>query len=118
MKTALESIISDRPLKFRIWDCLTKCMIYPDQGYQGHFILSLSGQFHNLQNGSGGKETVVSQFTGYRDTTGRDIYEGDIVVAPDKAPLTVRFHNGQYEPKLDGAQVKVIGHIFDSQPDF
>ena len=68
-----------RQLKFRAWDTLAKQFIYPDRGYQGHFILTLNGQFQNLQNGSGGDEYVVQQWTGLNDYENNNIYEGDIV---------------------------------------
>jgi hypothetical protein len=71
--------MSNIRLKFRAWDTLAKQFIYPDRGYQGHFILTLTGQFQNLQNGSGGDEYVVQQWTGLKDSKGIDIYEGDRV---------------------------------------
>ena len=71
--------MSNRRLKFRVWDKLAKQFIYPDRGYQGHFILTLNGQFQNLQNGSGGDEYVVQQWTGLNDYENNNIYEGDIV---------------------------------------
>ena len=65
--------------KFRVWDKLEQRFIYPDKGYQGHFIIDLNGRFHNLQNGSGGDEYVVQQYIGLDDVNGTPIYEGDIV---------------------------------------
>ena len=68
-----------RPLKFRCWDKLAKQFTYPDKGYQGHYVLTLNGEFWNLQNGSGGDEYVVQQWTGLTDYERNYIYEGDIV---------------------------------------
>jgi uncharacterized phage protein (TIGR01671 family) len=65
--------------KFRIWDKLSEKYIYPDKGYQGHFVIDLNGCFHNLQNGSGGDECIVQQYVGAEDKNGVSIYEGDIV---------------------------------------
>ena len=69
----------NRTLKFRAWDKLAKQFTYPDKGYQGHYVLDLNGRFQNLQNGSGGDEYVVQQWTGLTDYESNDIYEGDIV---------------------------------------
>ena len=68
-----------RQLKFRVWDKLENRFIYPDKGYQGHYVLDLNGKFHNLQNGSGGDEYVVQQFIGVLDKQGKEIFEGDLV---------------------------------------
>ena len=68
-----------RKLKFRAWDKLEKRFIYPDKGYQGHYVLDLNGRFQNLQNGSGGAEYVVQQFTELYDKNKKPIYEGDRV---------------------------------------
>lgn len=65
--------------KFRVWDKLEKRFIYSDSENKEHYVLTLSGEFHNLQNGSGGKECVIQQFSGIYDKDGRGIYEGDIV---------------------------------------
>jgi uncharacterized phage protein (TIGR01671 family) len=75
----MDIINTQRAIKFRAWDKLEKRFTYPDKGYQGHYVLTLNGQFQNLQNGSGGDEYVVQQFTGLKDYESNDIYEGDIV---------------------------------------
>ena len=97
-----------RQLKFRAWDTLAKRFTYPDQGYQGHFVLTLNGQFQNLQNGSGGDEYVVQQWTGLKDSEGKDIYEGDRIEFYSKDRKTyyfgeIRFTDGSF-------LVKIVGH--------
>jgi len=65
--------------KFRVWDKLAKRMIYPHNDNQQHFIIDLNGRFHNLQNGSGGDDYVIQQYTGLTDSNDNPIYEDDIV---------------------------------------
>ena len=69
----------NRQRKFKVWDKLAQRMIYPDKGYQQHYIIDLYGRFHNLQNGSGGDDYVVIEYTGLTDSKDKEICEGDIL---------------------------------------
>ena len=120
-----------RQLKFRAWDKLAKQFTYPDKGYQGHFVLDLNGRFHNLQNGSGGDEYVVQQFTGLYDKNKKPIYEGDrvrfaytenrdffgeVVYFEDRATFGVKSKNAgeNFEDLAYHMQFfEVVGNIFE-----
>ena len=117
-----------RELKFRAWDIDEKRFIYPNKRYQGHHVLTLNGQFQNLQNGSGGDEYVVQQFTGIKDSKGIDVYEGDIIrgkfLDTDYNHLKTinaevvwieryaSFNIGIEEWRYSGEPVTIIGNIF------
>jgi len=117
-------------LKFRVWDKLTKQHTYPDKGYQGHFMLTLNGEFHNFQNGVGGNEVIVEQWTGLTDKTGRDIYVGDVIEIHSETYncdvthevsfafgiFGVIFDEGELPMPLLGSEkkMKVIGNIHET----
>jgi len=80
---SLRNLGAKRVIKFRAWDTRAERFTFPDIGYQGHYCITLGGSFVNLQNGSGGEEYILQQFTGLQDADGVDVYEGDIVEFSD-----------------------------------
>jgi hypothetical protein len=124
----MDIINTQRAIKFRAWDKLAKQFTYPDKGYQGHYVLTLNGQFQNLQNGSGGDEYVVQQWTGLNDYENNNIYEGDIVRYELDGTIytqTVGWGNNGWEmidtrlystPLITNLpNFEVIGNIFESK---
>ena len=123
--------MKNRELKFRAWDKLAKQFTYPDKGYQSHFVLDLNGKFHNLQNGSGGDEYIVQQFTGLYDNNKKPIYEGDrvrfaytenrdffgeVVYYEDRATFGVKTKNAgeDFNDLVDYMKFfEVVGNIFE-----
>jgi len=125
----MDTTNTQRTIKFRAWDKLAKQFTYPDKGYQGHYILTLNGQFQNLQNGSGGDEYVVQQWTGEYDKNKKEIYEGDIVrvtseeyinenfvaeVIFAEASFLTRINNNDIRGLWSGDDIEVIGNIFEN----
>ena len=116
--------------KFKVWDKLAQHMIYPDKGYQQHYILDLNGRFHNLQNGSGGDDYVVMEYTGLTDKNGNPICEDDIVKWGDlnylvewndiaykwqgRCPYYHSYHHPTTENFRDLMNGIIVGNIFEN----
>jgi uncharacterized phage protein (TIGR01671 family) len=116
-----------------VWDKMRLQFIYPHNDNQQHFIIDLNGRFHNLQNGSGGDDYVIQQYTGLTGNNDDPIYEGDIIIDNQKQKYEIIFdeNHARYDLKVCGENklrgqtsygteiyekkhIEVIGNIFEN----
>lgn len=129
----------NREIKFRIWDkkynCFTSTPDYPGVSLHciPNYFLSENGELQNLIS-TGNDEFytkeksvhdnfVIQQYTGVKDKTGKEIYEGDFL---KDFEFPVFFRDGcffvaiMYDLteaalyELDKTELEVIGNIFQN----
>lgn len=98
--------MTDRPIKFRVWNATTKKMHYLEstKDEHNHYLQVGSGGFW-LYESISGKLMACSkdgdsllEFTGLKDKNRVEIWEGDILApfSEDIGPYTVTFENGSF----------------------
>lgn len=101
--------------RFRRFDGLHDTMMMGRDG---------EASYYNLQNGSGGDEYIIEQFTGITDSKGAKIFEGDIIVLDANGDTGIITWNSTYLAwvvseeeflhEVNHAYTKVVGNIHDN----
>lgn len=101
-----------RELKFRAWDKYRNQIVWPlsDEGAFSDGSVSASTT-HSKHHGQ--YDMPLMQFTGMKDSTGEDIYEGDILAYPDKKQGKAV----EYKELFDNEQGYKIGMGYDIDPE-
>ena len=118
-----------RPIKFRAWDKDTETMFIPEYiSGDGKVYEDIGVSFQ--QELSERKNVILLQFTGLKDRSGREIYEGDVIsdhvgvgtvkYSDDNCAYRVSYGDGRakwfYDYFLRGEKesIEVIGNIYEN----
>ncbi len=96
-----------REIKFRIWIESEKIFITP-----------LEVEDYSIGDLITNPDYQLEQFTGLKDSKGRDIYEGDLVKEPEGTEPVIYVH-GSYEPisYYKCEFLTVVGNIHEPLPE-
>lgn len=126
-----------RILKFRIWDTFNKKWIkqgWSNGIYQPEYFIDVEGSVRQLNYDSLDivNDVIVQQFTGLKDKSGREIYEGDIIKDKQNWLYEVKFFQEYaifdmevfkqdnnpgycYNTRLHESKlIEIIGNIFEN----
>ncbi|QIL50089.1 hypothetical protein G7084_01380 [Weissella coleopterorum] len=93
-----------REIKFRAWDINSGKYVEDTTNYylrlSDHNVFISGGRvlFKNITN-----DLILEQYTGVKDESGQEVYEGDILIDPDDNRVygVVTFDNGEFSANGD-----------------
>lgn len=123
----------NREIKFRVWDSYHKLFWHDPKYFRNSWkpflfsdggIAAISGSEWNVVDGG---DLVVQQFTGLKDSTGKEIYEGDLLLFCDSKSISeVVYKYGAFWVEGENflanellfewvGSYRVIGNIFENK---
>ena len=117
-----------REIKFRAWDKRKKIMVYKEENDSASYWDGSKCSYVEMVNGcfKYSERYIWSQFTGLRDKSGKDVYEGDISIDWQGNAVVVEWKNelgscGCCYDKFEGCGfinvyegMEVIGNIHEN----
>jgi hypothetical protein len=104
-----------REIKFRAWNDTLKVLYTPEMNEREKNLWSLPRMMGGVMILH--PDVKVMQYTGLKDRTGKDIYEGDILESEDQdEPFVIYWHEGlaQFVNVHMINKSKIIGNLYEN----